>query len=209
MSVLLGSSIIEEVEKGRIIIEPFHKENVGPNSVDVTLSNKLLTYVPCKIKRNQNGNNYVVVIKQELESTYLDMAKDNEVFELEIPEDGLFLTPGILYLGSTNEKAGSDYFVPMIEGRSSMARLGLQIHVSAGFGDINFKSNWTLEITTIHSLKIYPNVRIGQVYFHEVDELERRKLFGGGKEYNGKYTNQPGPQKSKSYLDFPLKKEEK
>lgn len=199
MSVLLGSSIIEEVKKGKIVIEPFHEENVGPNSIDVTLSNKLLTYVKCGVK----WNGYHNVIKPSFSTLdFVDMAKDNEVYEIEIPEDGLIITPGILYLGSTNEKAGSDFFVPMIEGRSSMARLGLQIHVSAGFGDINFKSNWTLEITTVHPLKIYPNTRIGQVYFHEVDEIERKKLFDAGHEYNGKYTNQTGPQKSKSYLDF-------
>lgn len=205
MSVLLGSSIIEEVKKGKIIIEPFNEDNVGPNSVDVTLSNQLLTYVPCRIVKDENGNNIVERITNPWGDGFIDMAEDNTAHTLEIPEDGLVLQPGILYLGSTNEKAGSDFFVPMIEGRSSMARLGLQIHVSAGFGDINFKSNWTLEITTIHPLKIYANARIGQVYFHEVNEDERKKLFDCGNEYNGKYTNQPGPQKSKSYLDFPLK----
>jgi len=205
MSVLLGSSIIEEVKKGKIDIDPFHEENVGPNSVDVTLQSTLLTYVACEVK--WNGYNHIVVPINSID--YIDMAKDNKVYELQIPEDGLIIMPGILYLGSTVEKAGSDFFVPMIEGRSSMARLGLQIHVSAGFGDINFKSNWTLEITTVHPLKIYPNTRIGQVYFHEVNETERKKLFDSGNEYNGKYTNQVGPQKSKSYLDFPLKTEEK
>lgn len=205
MSVLLGSTIINEVKNGRILIEPFHEENVGPNSVDVTLSNTLLTYVSCTIEKDENDVNHVVKTDNYWGDGFLDMAADNVVFELDIPEDGLVLSPGILYLGSTNEKAGSDYFVSMYEGRSSMARLGLQSHLSAGFGDINFKSNWTLEITTIHPLKIYPNVRIGQVYFHEVNEAERDKLFLSGREYNGKYTDQPGPQKSKSYLDFPTK----
>lgn len=199
MSVLLGSSIIEEVKKGKIIIEPFHEENVGPNSVDVTLSNKLLTYVKCEIRKDRNGNNIVHPLQ---DSAMVDMATENEVFELEIPEKGLILIPGILYLGSTNEKAGSDYFVPMYEGRSSMARLGIQSHLSAGFGDIFFKSNWTLEITVVHQTKIYANSRFGQVYFHEVCEKARETLVKSGKFYDGKYTNQPGPQKSKSYLDF-------
>ncbi|RLC45993.1 MAG: dCTP deaminase [Candidatus Cloacimonadota bacterium] len=206
MSVLLGSAIIEEVKKGKIIIEPFHEENVGPNSVDVTLSNKLLTYIKCSIRKDRNGNNIVYPVG---DSTIVDMAIENEVYELEIPEAGLVLMPNILYLGSTNEKAGSDFFVPMYEGRSSMARLGIQSHLSAGFGDIFFKSNWTLEITVVHPTKVYANSRFGQVYFHEVSEDARETLVKSGKYYNGKYTNQPGPQKSKSYLDFPLKTEEK
>ncbi len=199
MSVLLGSSIIEEVEKGRIIIEPFDINHVGPNSVDVTLSNKLLTYVKCEVE--WNGYNHIA---KPMYSTldYVDMAKDNKAYELEIPEDGLILLPGVLYLGSTNEKAGSDHFVPMYEGRSSMARLGIQSHLSAGFGDIFFKSNWTLEITVVQPTKIYPNSRFGQVYFHEVCEKARETLVKDGRFYDGKYTNQPGPQKSKSYLDF-------
>ena len=205
MSVLLGSSIIEEVKKGKIIIEPFNEDNVGPNSVDVTLSNQLLTYVPCKIVKDENGNNIVERMLSPFGEGFIDMAEDNTAHTLEIPEDGLVLQPGILYLGSTNEKAGSDFFVPMYEGRSSMARLGIQSHLSAGFGDIFFKSNWTLEITVIHPIKIYADSRFGQVYFHEVSDEARETLVKSGKFYDGKYTDQPGPQKSKSYLDFPLK----
>ena len=202
MSVLLGSTIIDEVKNGRIIIEPFIEENIGPNSIDVTLSNKLLTYVKCEIHKDENGINYVKKLSDSRGESFLDMASDNRIYELEIPDDGLVLIPGILYLGSTNEKAGSDYYIPMYEGRSSMARLGIQSHLSAGFGDIFFKSNWTLEITVVHPTKIYPNTRFGQVYFHEVNEDARKQLISSEKYYKGKYTNQPGPQKSKSYLDF-------
>jgi len=202
MSVLLGSTIIDEVKNGRIIIEPFIEENIGPNSIDVTLSNKLLTYVKCEIHKDENGINYVKKLSDSRGESFLDMASDNRIYELEIPDDGLVLIPGILYLGSTNEKAGSDYYIPMYEGRSSMARLGIQSHLSAGFGDIFFKSNWTLEITVVHPTKIYPNTRFGQVYFHEVNEDARKQLISSEKYYKGKYINQPGPQKSKSYLDF-------
>ena len=202
MSVLLGSTIIDEVKNGRIIIEPFIEENIGPNSIDVTLSNKLLTYVKCEIHKDENGINYVKKLSDSRGESFLDMASDNRIYELEIPDDGLVLIPGILYLGSTNEKAGSDYYIPMYEGRSSMARLGIQSHLSAGFGDIFFKSNWTLEITVVHPTKIYPNTRFGQVYFHEVNEDARKQLISSEKYYKGKYTNQSGPQKSKSYLDF-------
>jgi len=199
MSVLLGSAINDNITNGKIIVEPFNKDNVGPNSIDVTLYNKLITYVECDIE--WNGHNYYVLEKKST-LDYLDMKKEIQTYELTIPEEGLILTPGILYLGCTNEKAGSEYFIPMYEGRSSMARLGIQSHLSAGFGDINFKSNWTLEITVVHPTKIYPDIRIGQVYFHEVNEESRLKLLNMNKQYSGKYTNQIEPQKSKSYLDF-------
>lgn len=202
MALLLGSQIIKNVKNGSIVVEPFIEENVGPNSIDITLANKLLTYVECKIHTDKNGTNYVEKVIQPMGDNFIDMAEDNKVYELEIPKNGLVLAPGILYLGSTNEKAGSDYFIPMYEGRSSMARLGIQSHISAGFGDIFFKSNWTLEITVVHPTKIYPNIRIGQVYFHEVCKTSRTELIELNKHYQGKYTDQTEAQKSKSYLDF-------
>ena len=206
MSILLGTEILEEYNKGKIEIEPFNELFVGPNSIDVTLSNKLLTYVPCFIKKINNIN-YVQKLEfptspDNLNGWFIDMAKENKTYELNIPEDGLVLLPDILYLGATNERAGSDYYVPMYEGRSSMARLGIQSHISAGFGDLFFKSNWTLEITVVHPTKVYANRRIGQVYFHNIHEDVRNKLVANGREYKGKYVNQPYPQASKSYLDF-------
>lgn len=200
MSVLLGTQIIDAVKNGKILIEPFVEEHVGPNSVDVTLANKLVTYTHVKVVE-RDGLHYASP-STDPKDTILDMAKDNEYHTIEIPSTGLVLLPDILYLGATNEKAGSDHFVPMYEGRSSLARLGIQSHLSAGFGDICFKSNWTLEITVVHPTVVYPNKRIGQVYFHDVDAKDVKELFMNGKEYTGKYTDQPEPQPSKSFLDF-------
>jgi dCTP deaminase len=134
------------------------------------------------------------------------MNEDNKVYTYEIPEEGLILSPDVLYLGATNEIAGSDYYLPMYEGRSSTARLGFQSHLSAGFGDLGFKSNWTLEIIVIHPLLIFPDSRIGQVYFHSVDEDSQRNLKMNNGLYNSKYNNQPIAQASKMYLDFSNKK---
>ena len=202
MSILLGNEILDAIEKKQIIVSNFNKNNIGPNSMDVTLGNKLLTYVECKITKDAYNNNIVKKIENSYGENHLDMAKENKVFGLEIPDEGLILQPNILYLGHTNEKAGSDFFVPMYEGRSSLARLGFLSHISAGFGDIFFKQQWTLEITVVHPLKIYPNSRIGQVYFHRVNETARKQLISDNKFYNGKYVAQEGPQSSKSYLDF-------
>jgi dCTP deaminase len=194
MSVLLAKQIKEEVERKNIFIEPFIEENLAVNSIDVTLSRKIKTYVPGEIVFSEKYNSYIFVKK---ENVILDMKKPNPIYEFEIPEEGLIFIPGVLFLGSTNEKAGSDKFIPMYEGRSSMARLGVQSHISAGFGDIGFKSNWTLEIVVVHPVKFYPNVRIGQVYFHKVDtDILERDL------YHGKYIDQEEAKESNLYKDF-------
>jgi dCTP deaminase len=79
-----------------------------------------------------------------------------------------------------------------------MARLGIESHISAGFGDIGFVGNWTLEITVVHPIKIYPGMRIGQVYFHEVSQKHNLPQY----RYKGKYKHQiTGPQESLAYLD--------
>jgi dCTP deaminase len=204
--ILLGNQIKELVKDKKIIYDGA-EENIGPNSVDVTLHKLLKTYVPCKIIQLEIGDktfNKIVLDEDEIEKDnfFIRMDKPNKVYEHIIPKEGLILSPNILYLGATNEVGGSDYYLPMYEGRSSTARLGFQSHLSAGFGDISFKSNWTLEIIVIHALLVFPDVRIGQVYFHEINETYRKKLFADGLEYNSKYNKQTVAQESKMYLDF-------
>lgn len=178
MSILLKEEIINRYNASKVVIDPFRIENVGPNSYDVTLDKKLLIYDFSKIE-------------------YLDCKKNNPVKEIIIPEEGFILQPGNLYLGNTVESIGSDKFVPMYEGRSSMARLGIQSHLSAGFGDIGFCKQWTLEICVVHPVKIYSGIRIGQVYFHRINDIENHAK----NRYSGKYLNQQGPQQSLSYKD--------
>lgn len=209
--ILLAREIKKAYKNGDVRIEPYNEENLAINSIDVTMGKFLVTYVPLKIIDTKAGK--VVVkdkerIKQmdsyipEIDNFYIDMKKDNETFTIEIPEEGLILNTDILYLGATNEKAGSDKFIPMYEGRSSLARLGFESHKSAGFGDLGFKSNWTLEITVTQPLKVYPNKRVGQVYFLKADAEEVELAMQESGEYKGKYTDQPLPQSSKSYKDF-------
>jgi dCTP deaminase len=191
MSILLKQEIIDHCDQGDIIINPYNPESVGPNSYDVTLSDKLATYRLGRSDRSGHSD------RSDHSDQYLDVKKKNECQEIVIPDDGYVLQPGTLYLGSTNEVIGSDHFIPMYEGRSSMARLGIQSHISAGFGDIGFISRWTLEIIVVHPVKIYKNMRIGQVYFHRVNAIANYV----GNRYYGKYKWQEGPQPSKSYDD--------
>jgi dCTP deaminase len=111
----------------------------------------------------------------------------------------LWLVPNEIYLACTNEECGSDLYVTCLEGRSSVGRLGMQVHLTAGLGDLGFKSHWTLEISVIKPVKVYPNVRICQAVFF--------KPFGtiGERLYKGKYVSQHGPVPSLMWKDFAKK----
>ena len=174
--ILTRAKIEQEVQLGKIEIEPFDPANLGPNSYDVTINKELLIYTV---------NNY---------SEFLDTKRDNKTDLLSIPESGHIFYPKTLYLARTNERTFTKDFVPMLEGKSSLGRLGINIHATAGFGDLGFNGFWTLEISVIHPVKIYPNMKIGQLYFMETS---------GDKtiQYKGKYQNNCGVQSSKSWMD--------
>lgn len=159
-----------------IVIEPYRPEQVNPNSYNITLHDELLVYT----------------------DDILDMKKDNAYKSITIPPEGLVIEPGKLYLGRTREYTETKNLVPMLEGRSSIGRLGVSIHITAGFGDVGFKGYWTLEIHCIQPVRIYPGVQMGQIYYLTID--------GDYAEYvSGKYQNNKGIQTSQLYRDF-LKK---
>ena len=104
------------------------------------------------------------------------------------------LLPGRVYFGRTLEYTESPYHIPMYEGRSSLGRLGVFSHVSAGFGDVGFKGTWTLELVVAQPVRIYKGMRIGQLYWHNPDgEILRR--------YDGKYQNQTNATPSRLFQD--------
>lgn len=169
--ILSGKEIQKHIGR-EIIIEPFDESRINPNSYDLTLSNELLVY----------------------EKEILDMKNPNPTRRILIPETGLLLEPNRLYLGRTNEYTRTDTFAPMLEGRSSIGRLGLFVHVTAGFGDVGFAGYWTLEIFCVQPVRIYPNVAICQIYYHTID--------GDFDLYHGKYQNNEGIQPSLMYEHF-------
>jgi len=174
--ILSGLQIADRMGKD-IEIDPYDPSQLNPNSYNLRLHDELLIY----------------------EDRVLDMKVDNKVTKLKIPETGLQLDPGKLYLGRTLEHTRSDNLVPMLEGRSSIGRLGMFVHVTAGFGDVGFNGFWTLEIFVVQPLIIYPNVEICQIYYHHID--------GDYKSYkSGKYQNNTGIQASQLYKDFQEKK---
>nr|WP_297572708.1 dCTP deaminase [uncultured Peptostreptococcus sp.] len=171
--ILSGKEILKNIKEKKIVIEPFDESKVNPNSYNLSLSDELLVY----------------------ENDLLDMKIPNKTKKIKIPEEGLILEPNKLYLGRTNEFTKTEKFVPMLEGRSSTGRLGLFIHVTAGFGDIGFAGYWTLEIFCVQPIKIYPNTQICQIYYHDI--LGEYDLYK-----SGKYQNNTGIQPSLMYKDF-------
>ncbi|SMC50966.1 dCTP deaminase [Papillibacter cinnamivorans] len=170
--ILSGREILRHMGR-EIVIDPFDPQKVNPNSYNLSLHNELLVY----------------------ENRILDMKKPNETRKIVIPEEGLLLETNRLYLGRTREYTKTDGFVPMLEGRSSTGRLGLFIHVTAGFGDVGFSGFWTLEMFCIQPIRIYPGVEVCQIYYHTIQ--------GDYDPYrSGKYQNNTGIQPSLLYKDF-------
>lgn len=135
---------------------------------------------------------YMNPTMESLKLEPIDMKKPNETIEFTIPEEGYVLQPGILYIGRTVERTASDFYIPMINGRSSGGRLGISIHICAGFGDVGFDGTWTLEIACVEPVRIYPNTEIAQVcYFKPVGKI--------GKLYRGRYFGQQDATASRFY----------
>lgn len=163
--ILSDKRILECVDSGEIVIQPFDVKNMGGNSYDVHLSKHLAQYVDSTI----------------------DAKKHNQVRHFEIPEEGFVLEPGQLYLGSTLEYTETHKHVPFLEGKSSTGRLGIDIHATAGKGDVGFCGFWTLEISSSIPVRIYAGIPIGQVIYYVVEgEVER--LYH--KKANAKYSHQ-------------------
>ena len=143
--ILSGHEIQSQLGKN-IVIDPFDPAMLNPNSYNLTLYHELMVY----------------------EEVVLDMRRAHRTRRVPIPDEGLVLSPGQLYLGRTVERTETHELVPMIEGRSSIGRLGLFVHVTAGFGDVGFCGFWTLEMFAVQPIRIYPNVAICQIFFHDI-----------------------------------------
>lgn len=144
--ILTDLRILEEMEKGSIVISPFDRLSLGSNSYDVHLGRHLATY----------------------RSDILDAKVHNEVDHFQIPDEGLILLPHRLYLGVTAEYTETHRHVPFLEGKSSIGRLGIDIHATAGKGDVGFCNTWTLEISVKQPVRIYHGMPIGQLIYFEI-----------------------------------------
>jgi len=170
--ILTGEEIRSQIGKN-IQIDPFDPRRINPNSYNLSLHDELLVY----------------------EEVVLDLRSPNRFRRIEIPPEGFVLNPGQLYLGRTVERTETRNLVPMIEGRSSIGRLGLFVHVTAGFGDIGFCGFWTLEMYAVQPIRIYAGIEICQIIYHEI--------VGDVREYRSdKYQNNSDIQPSLLYREL-------
>jgi len=173
--ILSGKEITKELNKN-IFIEPFDENKINPNSYNLSLHNELMIY----------------------SNDTLDMKKNHKTKNVIIPDSGFLLERNKLYLGRTKEYTKTTKYVPMLEGRSSIGRLGLFIHVTAGFGDVGFEGYWTLEMFCVQPIVIYPNIDICQIYYHTIQgEYDQYK--------SSKYQKNKGIQASLLFQDFEKK----
>src|SRR5947209_2945763 len=145
--ILTDTEILAEMRMGSVVIKPFDRRFLGSNSYDVHLGDWLAMY------------------RDEI----LDARRHNRVSYFRIPKEGLILVPSKLYLGVTKEYTETHRHVPFLEGKSSIGRLGIDIHATAGKGDIGFCNTWTLEISVRQPVRIYAGMPIGQLIYFVVD----------------------------------------
>ncbi len=172
--ILSDKKIQQAIANKEIVIEPYRPECLGTNSYDVHLGKDLAMY----------------------ESRVLDAKKHNQVKRIEIPEEGIVINPGTLYLGVTEEYTETHNAVPFLEGKSSVGRLGIDIHATAGKGDVGFCNYWTLEISCVQPVRIYAGMPIGQLIYFSV-EGDIQNFYN--KKSNAKY-NQKTPYPVESMM---------
>lgn len=148
------------------------------------------------------GQNYIMVSLGDSLKVYdtpmLDVKSQNDFKTIAIPEEGLLLEPNKLYLGRTNEYTKTYGFVPLLSGLNELATLGIEIHITAGFGDNGFEGTWTLEIICANPTILYPNMPIGRIYYYP--------LIGDPSiEYQGKYLGQVEPTESRLSTEYTKK----
>lgn len=210
MAILTGPKLREEIAAGNIEVTPYEPKLVGTNSIDLRLKPILRVYEDGYQMHNAWNDWWMGASNQfRLEGppspptrstaqkwppAILDMMEDNPTEQIEISEHGIVLWPGILYLAATKERVGSNMYVPWFDGRSSIGRLGIHVHVTAGKGDTGWFGNVTLEIHVLHPVRIYANKKpICQASFFEtVGDLEQ---------YKGRYQDHSEPTASRIHLD--------
>ncbi len=176
--ILSDRKILEEIHRGTIVIRPFRPECLGSNSYDVHLGRYLAVY--------RDGA--------------LDARLPNRIDEFRIPAEGFVLVPGQLYLGVTEEYTETHAFVPFLEGKSSVGRLGIDIHSTAGKGDVGFCNYWTLEMSVKLPVRVYAGMPIGQLIYFEVSgDVARPYGTKGSAKYR---TVSPHPIPSRMHLNF-------
>ncbi|MDP7550917.1 MAG: dCTP deaminase [Acidimicrobiales bacterium] len=185
--ILSDRSIREAVTKGQIVIEPYDDSCVQPSSVDLHLDHRFLVF--------RNHTRGLIDVRQDL-SDLTEMVEGSD-------DDPFILHPGEFVLGSTSERiAVPDDLVARLEGKSSLGRLGLLIHSTAGYVDAGWDGQLTLELSNVASLPItlYPGMKIGQISFMHMTTAADNPY--GASQLGSKYRGQEGPRPSRYWENF-------
>ena len=144
--MISGSEIIRQINKGNIVIKPFSPDQINPNSYNLTLGDEIRVFT----------------------SPILDSRKENPTKTIQIGPEGYVLTPGQIHLIETCEYTETNGFIPQISGRSSVGRIGLSVHLNSGLGQEGYKGKWLLGLTCLLPVRVFPGMKIGQIYYFPV-----------------------------------------
>ena len=168
---------------GNIVVEPFDPKLINPNSIDLHLGDEMVVYANQGRVPTRSG--------PVVQYSAIDSRNPPKVRPHPVNKDGAWLLlPGRLYLASTLEYTETRGFVPYVDGRSSMGRVGLFCHVTAGRGDNGFRGRWTLELVVVEALLIYPGQRIAQLTYHTM--RGREVMYGETDNTSGRYQDHEG-----------------
>lgn len=193
--ILTGPEILKQVKLGSIEIDPFDTTRINPASYDLALGDSVSVYAAVTsyvyYSKDLSGRGLVPKI-----TGVLDSKAQQEIRTFKIGSNGWVLKPGIGYLMHTKERVKSTLFNPVLDGKSSIGRLFIKVHETAGYGDIGFDGQYTLEVTAVHPVIVYAGMRICQIRFHTVK--------GDIQPYHGNYTGSDaqGAIGSKSWKQF-------
>lgn len=213
--VLTGPEIHRCIQDGRIQVTPFDEKYINPGSIDLTLGDTVavynqLTVVGGDMSRLPFKKGSMDLTEEALRTTTrqggknlkpffveMDAKKQHDVFRFNIdPEIGWVLQPGIGYLMHTAERVWTNRYIPVLDGKSSIGRLFITAHVTAGYGDTGFDGQYTLEVVSQYPVRVYPGMRFCQMRFHTT--------VGDRRSYHGNYVGDAsmGPVPSKAWNQF-------
>ena len=192
MSILSDRTIEWAIKEGHIRIDPFDPAQLNGASYDLTLGDEVALY--------DKWVDHVGVAQPYV----MDASEEPAVRRWKMSERGQVLAPGIGYLMHTRERIWTEQFVPVLDGKSSVGRLFIQVHITAGYGDPGFDGQYTLEVVAVHPVRIYAGMRIAQMRFHELSEsVSKERLYGAAGHYRGSLAE--GPVPSQAFRQFKKK----
>lgn len=172
--VLSGKAILAAIEDGKIKIDPFDPKYMNPASFDLTLGSEVRVYSNL-VDTSFGGPEYFEPRFRGI----LDSRSPNPTEAFAIGPEGWLLKPGIGYLMHTRERVWTDSYEPVLDGKSSIGRLFVKVHETAGYGEPGFDGQYTLEVTCVHPVRVYAGMRFCQIRFHTI--------VGEIVQYSGRY----------------------